>query len=639
MASGRHLVKPLAVAAIAGAVAWLAYDEGTYALTSRISVAVIVLWGLVLASALGFWPAARIPRAALVSGSLLAAFAAWTGLSALWAASAELAFDEFGRVVLFLAVFALAVLASPLGSARRWLAGLAIGLTSIGLLALVSRLFPHLFDATTDLAQAFPSARKRLSFPVAYWNGLATLVALAIPCLLYFAASARAVVRGLAVAPLPALVATLYLTSSRGGWVAAGISIVVVLAVTSRRWATAGALFIGGAASVAAIAVLLARDELVDTPLQSSVAESQGRSAALLIGLFCLAAGVAYGLLVTVVPAPPPASRAAATAFASALVVLAAVAVVAAHPVRRFDNFKEIPPELQGASVQEHLFSSSGNGRWQWWTSAYDQFQSKPVTGRGAGSYEAWWAQHASISAFVRDAHSLYLETLGELGIIGLLLLVAFFVSCLVTGARRLGGRTESDRAAVAALLALVAAFLFEAGIDWMWEVTVVSAVAMLALGLLVGPATEPELEAPLARGDRLTRDRPFLRVAAAAIAFGLIIAEAIPLLATMEIRRSQEAVSAGSTATALERAQSARSIQPWAASPYLQLALVYELGGRIDEAKSSIEEALERDDSDWRLWLVAARIQTKAGAIAEARQSLAKAKSLNPKSDLFAGG
>jgi len=446
-------------------------------------------------------------------------------------------------------------------------------------------------------------------------------------------------VRGLAVAPLPALAATLYLTSSRGGWVAAAISIVVVLALTSRRWATAGALLIGGGASVAAVAVLLARDELVDTPLQSSVAESQGRSAALLIGLFCLGAGVAYGLLATVVPAPPRTSRAAATAFASALVVLAAVAIVVAHPVRRFENFKEIPPELEGASVQEHLFSSSGNGRWQWWTSAYDQFQTKPVTGRGAGSYEAWWAQHASISAFVRDAHSLYLETLGELGIVGLLVLVAFFVSCLVAGARRLGGRTESDRAAVAALLGLVAAFLFEAGIDWMWEVTVVSAVAMLALGLLVGPATEPELDAPLALQARPARDRPFVRVAAAAIAFGLIIAEAIPLLATMEIRRSQEAVVAGNTAAALERAQSARSIQPWAASPYLQLALVYELGGRIDEARSSIEKAIEHDDSDWRLWLVAARIQTKAGAIAEARQSLAKAKELNPKSDLFAAG
>ena len=35
---------------------------------------------------------------------------------------------------------------------------------------------------------------------------------------------------------------------------------------------------------------------------------------------------------------------------------------------------------------------------------------------RGAGSYESWWAQHGSISYFIRDAHSVWLETLGELG-------------------------------------------------------------------------------------------------------------------------------------------------------------------------------------------------------------------------------
>ena len=636
MPSGRHFAAYLWAAVLAAGVFWLAYDEGTYGLTSRNSVAVVVLWAIVLASAARFWPASRIPRSAVVSGSLLGAFGLWTGLSALWAASPEKAFNEFDRVFLFLAVFTLVVVAAPRGSARRWLAGLALGLTAVAVIALVSRLFPHSFGDTTQLAQVFPTASKRLSFPVDYWNGLATLVAFAIPCLLYFAAESRTVVRGLAVAPLPALSATLYLTSSRGGWVAAAIAIVVLMALTSRRWATAGALLIGGAASAGAVAVLLSRDELVDSPLTSSVAESQGRSAALLIAGLCAVAGVAYALLASVVPAPPRASRAASTAFAAVLALVFVAAVFAAHPVRRYEHFKEIPPELTGASVQEHLFSTSGNGRWQWWTSAVDEWQTRPIEGRGAGSYEAWWAEHASIPAFVRDAHSLYLETLGELGLVGLALLLAFFVSCLVAGARRLAGRTEGERAAVAALLALVGAFLFEAGIDWMWELTVVSVVAILALGLLTGPATEPEFSGLQAVETR--RGRPVFRIALAAIAFGLIVAEAIPLLANMEVRKSQDSVNSGNLVEALDQAESARSIQPWAASPYLQLALVQELGGRTDEALVSIETALEHDQSDWRLWLVAARIQTKAGEIADARQSLAKARELNPKSQLFAG-
>jgi O-antigen ligase len=637
MFSGRQLSTYLWPLALAGAVFWTAYDHGSYALTSRGSIAVVVLWGLVLAWGVGFWPAAPIPRAALVSGALLGGFAAWTGLSALWASSAEKAFNEFDRVLLFLAVFALAVVAAPRASARRWLTGLALGLTAVGVLALVSRLFPHLFADTTQLAQFFPTASKRLSFPVDYWNGLATLVAFAFPMLLYFAVEAREVVRGLAVAPFPALTATLYLTSSRGGWLAAVLAIVVFVGLTARRWAAVGAVLVGGAASLGAVGVLLSRDELVDSPLASPLAASQGRSAALLIAVLCVAAGVGYWFLASVVPRPRRINRAAGTTLATALVVLTVVAIVTSHPVRRFENFKEVPTELSGASVREHLFSTSGNGRWQWWTSAVDESETRPLTGRGAGSYEAWWSAHATIPAFVRDAHSLYLETLGELGLVGLTLLLAFLVSSVVTGARRRAGVDKSEQTAVAALLALVAAFLFEAGIDWMWELTAVTLVAVFALGLLTGPATEPELAEP--SSPPKTRKRfPLVRVAAAALAFGFIIAEAIPLLADMEVRRSQDAVAAGNLPEALDRADSARSIQPWASSPYLQIALVEELGGRIPEARAAIEKAISHDREDWRLWLVAARLQTKAGAIAEARESLARAQELNPRSTLFSG-
>ena len=59
-------------------------------------------------------------------------------------------------------------------------------------------------------------------------------------------------------------------------------------------------------------------------------------------------------------------------------------------------------------------------------------------------------------------------------------------------------------------------------------------------------------------------------------------------------------------------------------------------MGGDLDKARAAIEDALDHDQSDWRLWLVAARIQTKAGAVAEARESLAKAEELNPRSSLF---
>ena len=134
--------------------------------------------------------------------------------------------------------------------------------------------------------------------------------------------------------------------------------------------------------------------------------------------------------------------------------------------------------------------SSASNGRWQFWQAAIDQFEARPLTGHGAGSYEAWWAQHGSIAYFTRQAHSLYLETLGELGLVGLLLVVGLLGVVGVTAARRRAAAAGEDRTTVAALAALALGFAVAVGIDWVWEIPVVAITGILACGLLVGPAT-----------------------------------------------------------------------------------------------------------------------------------------------------
>jgi tetratricopeptide (TPR) repeat protein len=622
-------------AALAAGVFWIAYDNGSYGLTSRGSIAIVVLWALALAISVSVWPQLRVPAPALVAGGFLAALAAWTGLSTLWAASNEKAFNEFDRVVLYLAVFAVALVASPRASVRRWLSGLALGTTAVGLLALVSALFPKAFHESQQLAQIFPEAESRLSYPVGYWNGLATLIAFSLPLLLFFAVHGRTLlVRALAVAPLPALVATIYLTSSRGGSLASVLAVIVFLGCAGRRWTAAGVTLVAAAGSVGTVAVLVARSDLVDHPHTAPAAIGQGQSAALLIGLICLATSVAYALLSRVVPSPPHLRGAAAGLFAGLIVALVVAGVAVARPVHRFEEFKE-PPRAAATSVQSHLFSGAGNGRWQWWQSAVDEFQSRPVIGRGAGSFEGWWARHGTLPFFVRDAHSLYVETLAELGIVGLVLLLGFLLSVGTAGVGRLLGVVGEERSAVAALLAAFFAFLFEAGIDWMWELTAVGIVMALVAGLLTGPATAWSA-VPVAAAAKPSVLRR-LRLVAMVLAMGLALAEAIPLLAQLEVRRSQDAAESGDLPQALTDARGARSLQPWAASPHLQIALVFEEAGDLPNALAAIRHALERDDSDWRLWLVAARLETKAGDIDAARTSLDRARDLNPRSPLFA--
>ena len=49
----------------------------------------------------------------------------------------------------------------------------------------------------------------------------------------------------------------------------------------------------------------------------------------------------------------------------------------------------------------------------------------EPLLGTGAGSFEARFVREGSIGLPARDAHNLYLETLAELGPVGLALLLA----------------------------------------------------------------------------------------------------------------------------------------------------------------------------------------------------------------------
>jgi hypothetical protein len=609
-------------------------------LTSRNAVAIGLWWMLIMTVALGLLPIARPPRSALWTGGLLAAFALWTGLSVFWADSQEKAFAELDRVLLYLGVFILVVAAGTRGNARRWRDGMALGLVGVAVLALASRLFGDLVGDQA-FATLLPGVDERLSYPVNYWNGLAILIGLAFPLLLGCAVDRPPLGGALAVAPLPALVAVIYLTSSRGGAAAAIVGVVLFCALTPRRLVALAATACGAVGAAAVVAIFKARPELVDGPLDSATAASQGKSAAGLIALTCVGAGLVYGLGARLFP---PISfrptRGLRAGLAVAGVVAVVVALVAIDPAERFDRFKKAPGPPTGGQpgfTESHLLSGGGSGRWQFWSAAVDEYQSQPVRGRGAGSFESWWAQHGTIDYFVRDAHSLYAETLGELGLVGLALLAAVFGSGFVTGARRLTRQAGAHRPLTAAFVAAFAAFAVGAALDWVWELTVVGVIAVACLGLICGPATAVERTEDRAPPRRLGfRAAVGLRAAFIVAGVAVVLAQGIPLFAQTEIRESQQAAERGDTRVALRSARAARSLQGWAASPHLQIALVEEQMGDLDAARSAIDDALEHDRSDWRTWLVSARLEAKAGHARIARERLERARRLNPRSTLL---
>jgi hypothetical protein len=632
------------VAIIAGAVFWIAYDDGSYGLPSRATLAIAVLWGIVIGLVFRVFPLQRLPRATIAIGTLLLALTAWTLISVTWSPSAEATFYEFNRTALFLGIYVLVVLASRRETVDRWADALAVAIVAVAIVALVSRLFPGSLP-DRGLPTSLPSAAARLSFPLGYWNGLGVFVALGLPLLLRIALQRRRSWLGaVGLAVIPAMASVVYLASSRGAFVSAACGFLVFLVLTRDRWGVLAAAVLAVIGSAVAIGFLHARSELVNGPLVGDLARDQGRSAALLLALTCIAVGVSYRLGVRILGSrirPGP-------TFGPALSVLAVVglvvAIVASDPRERFESFMRIPdPGLVRAGYfSEHLLSESGSGRWQFWSAAVDQWREHPFVGQGAGTYEAWWAEHASFAYFVRDAHSLYLETLGELGIVGFVLTVGLVLGGVVVGARRSLRLQGELRVTTAALTAMVAAYAVGAGVDWMWEMTAVTVVAVVALALATGPETAVYAPARAVQTGEApswtTRHGVAIAVTAALIGWLLICTQAISLLSDRELARSRDAVADRDFFRATDAAEAARNIQPWAATPYLQLALVSEAAGDLAQSRTWIGEAIERNRRDWRLWLVSARIEAKLGDMGAAARSLKRAASLNPRSPLFAG-
>ncbi|HEX6152030.1 MAG TPA: hypothetical protein VFZ19_00775, partial [Solirubrobacterales bacterium] len=91
-----------------------------------------------------------------------------------------------------------------------------------------------------------------------------------------------------------------------------------------------------------------------------------------------------------------------------------------------------------------------------------------------------------------------------------------------------------------------------------------------------------------------------------------------------------------GDLEAALEDARDAQNVEPAAATPRLQQALVLELLGDLPAAEAAAREATERESTNWRLWLVLSRIAAERGRIDASVDAYKEARALNPLSEIF---
>ena len=171
--------------------------------------------------------------------------------------------------------------------------------------------------------------------------------------------------------------------------------------------------------------------------------------------------------------------------------------------------------------------------------------------------------------------------------------------------------------------LAVLACGLTGAAIEWTWELPGAFAPVVVAAAVLAGPA--------LGAGPERGRARYAWTAGVVVVGAAAVLVAGVALIGDANLRASRAAVGEGDYVRAAEEARSASAIQPWAAAPYLQLALVRE-GENLPAALRAVDEARERAPEDWRIWLVTTRLRTKAGDVAGALAALRRTKALSPR-------
>ena len=165
-------------------------------------------------------------------------------------------------------------------------------------------------------------------------------------------------------------------------------------------------------------------------------------------------------------------------------VALAAGAPDWAH--RQVDTFLDSSPAPLTSDQRSRLRVFNNGGRVAHWNVALDAWRAERLHGSGAGTFQNDWNRDRDVQTQVLDAHSLYIETLGELGVVGLALLLTALGAILAGLAWRLRG---PGRPAAAAVLAATLTWAVHAGVDWDWELAAVTIWVFGLAGIALAPA------------------------------------------------------------------------------------------------------------------------------------------------------
>jgi hypothetical protein len=568
--------------------AWLGFRAGGFFPGQVGLVATVLAVGLVLRITLAERPFEGWSPALALGFGALAAFAVWILVSAAWSDAPVRALTESDRSLLYSLVLVLTGTAvTRVGDLAMLLRFTAAAFVAIALAGLLTRLAPGTFPISAGFLP------ERIAFPLTYWNAMGIACALGVLFAVHVSASGREppVLRVLAAAALPMLGVTLYLTFSRGAiWVLPVGLVLYALLAQPRGLVTAAV-----AAIPAAIAVKVAygADLLARADYDTAAAAPQARHVGLVLIACCVAAAALRaggvwldGRLERV--RLPANARAGFVVGVLGLLIVGGLAVRAPEKILDARETFSQGRYLQTSDLRERLTSAVDNGRVDNWHVALDGARESWLHGTGAGTYVITWnMDRPAPPQKMTDGHSLYLETLSELGVPGLALIVLVLGTLLAGGVARLRGE---ERHAHAMYVAGGTMLALHAGVDWDWE--------MPALFVWLFGAGGVVLAARTARLGELGR---VPRVAASLAVLVLALTPALFALSQPSVTRALDALQVRDCRTGIDAALNATERfgirpEPWMVLGYCDARL-----GQNTLARRAMDAARRRDPNNWQ--------------------------------------
>lgn len=620
------------------------------------SVWVPIGFALVLACAVGVVarPRRLAGPATLALGGLLG-LGVWSLSSTVWAESVENAVVSGNRWLVYGALLLLMLVL--LRSDRR--SAVLLGAAGLGVAAVAISVLARLLGGNPGALVL----NGRLNAPLGYINGEGCLFVMGFWLCMAAAESRRALVSGPA-AGLATLMACLALLSQSRGTALAmlGSLIVVVALAPGRTRRVYGLLAVAGGVALAAPDLLRVYSDTAGGSVGAGVSHAAGRAAllaALGVGVVWAALTAGWGFICSRGTAGHRAGTVGSWLLVVPVVLTLVVAAGSAHRIERdvrdqwhaFTHLAGSSSAATSSSASQSRLSSGAGNRYDYWRIAWLLWKEHPFLGVGAGNYPRPYYELRTTTEDIEQPHSVELQALSELGLLGALLL-ACFIAGVGWGAvrmRRQAAHASLPRALMVGGLGAFVAWLVQTSVDWMHLLPGLTAIAIAGAAVLVrqrsavgaqaaGGSRQPpsstgaEAERPWA--SRALASRTAMALGGSMVLVTLVVAGASLSrqgLADFYRARAQHELEAH-PAAALTDANRSLGIDSDAVQTYYAQAAALARFDQAPAAEAALRAALAHEPDNFVTWTLLGDVAVRERRLGVAKRDYARAHQLNPR-------